>query len=90
MDLIIYLLINGLLIALIVLAAKFWSVLGAFGGLIGAILSYLALTSTSIEYNSTYDATQAIWVYQSMPMEFFAYVPVLLTFLCIVVVFKGK
>lgn len=90
LDLILYVFINVILIAVAVLAYKYWGLLGAFGSIIGAILSYTVMTSETLILNTTYDQTAQAFVYQTYPMGFFAWIPIVLTGLNIVVALKKK
>lgn len=88
LDLGLYVIMLGLLAVLAILAFKFWPVLGAMGGLLGAVFSYICLSSTGLITQTVYDPALSIWVYQVYPMGFFAYVPVLLMVLNFVLVVK--
>jgi hypothetical protein len=88
MELIIYLLMLTLMCVFAVLAYRFWSVLGVFGGLLGAIFTYMSLTDTVLVINTAWSETQQAFVSSSVDMGFFAYVPLILTALNIVVALK--
>ncbi len=90
LDFVLYVFINVILIALAVVAYKYWGLLGAIGAVIGAILSYLVFTSDTLIMNVTYDQTAQEFVYQSYPMGFFAYIPLILTALNVIVALKKK
>lgn len=87
MEIIVYALINALLIVFIVLAVK-WSLIGAFGGLLGGIFSYLTVTDETLILQSVWNETGQTWVQQSMSMGFFAYVPVVLMAACFILALK--
>jgi hypothetical protein len=88
LDLTLYLALTAIIGALAVLAYKYWSILGVFGGLLGAILSYICLTSPYLILQSVWNETGQVWVQQLYPMGFFAYVPIVLMALCFVVALK--
>jgi len=89
-ELSVYLVIIGVLAALAVLSFKLWSGIGMLGGLIGAIFAYYCLTSQTLITNTVYDQTAQAWVYTSMPIGFFAYIPLILAALNLVLVAKKK
>jgi len=89
-ELSIYLVIIGVLIAFAVMTLKLWGGLGMVGGLIGAIFAYYCLTSQNLITNTLYDQTAQTWVYTTMPIGFFAYVPLLLCALNLILVVKKK
>ena len=88
MELVIYVFINVILIAIAVLAAKFWSVLGTFGGLIGAIMTLLVFQAPNLILQTVYDQTAQVFVQQTYPMGFFAWIPLVLTALNFIVALK--
>lgn len=88
MEIIIYAIINAILIAIIVLAAKYWSVLGALGGLIGTIFSYMAMTDSVLVVQSVWSETTSQWMQQTTSMGFFAYVPLVLMATCFILTLK--
>ena len=88
MDIIIYVMINAFLIVFAVLTFKFWSGLGAFGGLIGSLFAYMVFVDPEIVFNSTYTAEG--FVYQSVEMGFFAFIPLILAIMNFVLVLKKK
>lgn len=90
LELILYFFINVILIATSALAFKYWRMLGAIGGLIGAVLSYIVFTSDTLILNTTYDQTAQAFVSQTYPMGFFAWIPIILTGLNFVVALKKK
>lgn len=90
LDIILYLFTNIILIVFAVLAWKYWGYLGAIGGLIGAILTYTVLTSDTLIFNTAYDQTAQEFVSQTVPMGFFAYIPLILTALNFIVALKKK
>lgn len=61
-------------VVFVVVAAKFYSGLGAVGGLLGSIFFYLCLTSPDLILNTAYDQTAQAFVYQTYPMGFFSWV----------------
>jgi hypothetical protein len=83
-------LIIGVLSALAIIAFKYWSILGAFGGLLGAIFSYICLTSQYLIVQSVWDETQQAWTQQLYPIGFFAYLPLVLTALNFFMVLKKQ
>lgn len=90
LDIILYVFINGILIAFAVLAWKFWGLLGALGALIGGILSYVVLTSETLILNTVYDQAAQVFVSQTYPMGFFGFIPLILTGLNFIVALKKK
>ena len=52
--------------------------LGLFGGLLGSLFSYICFTSENLVLNTTYDQTAQIFVYQTYPMSWFAWIPLIL------------
>jgi len=90
MDLVIFLVINGFLLAFAVLSYLFWGSLGAFGGLIGAIFTLMTFQDPLLVVKSVYDPSTSLWVHESMAMGYFAWVPLILTALNFVVVLKHK
>lgn len=90
MDLIIYLLILVITGVFAVLGFKYWWLLGAVGGVLGAVFTYLTFQATEIVTQIVYDQTAQVWVYQTVPMGFFAYVPLVLAALCFAAALRGK
>lgn len=88
MTLTIYVLICVMLTATALLALKYWGTLGLIFGLIGAIFTYYTFQATTLIINSYYDTTAQTWVSQTMPMGFFAYVPLALALINFVAVLK--
>lgn len=90
MDILVYLVINVFLLLFIVLAVKFWRWLGTVGGLIGMILSYYVYNSENLVVRAIYDPAATAFVYDTIAMDFFAFIPIVLTVTNLVVVFlKG-
>jgi hypothetical protein len=90
LDIIIYILIISILIIFAIIAFKYLPILGALGGLLGAIFSYIALTSQNMIIQTVWNETAQTWVQQLYPMGFFAYVPVILTAVCFMIALKKK
>lgn len=88
MDILVYLVINVFLLLFVVLAVKFWRYLGSVGGLIGMILSIYVYGTENLVLKTMYNPTTSEFVYVTYPMGFFAYIPIVLTVLNLVVIFK--
>lgn len=88
LDIILYVLMITILTAIAVVAAKYYKELGIFGGLLGALFSYVCLTSEVLILNTAYDQTAQEFVYQTYPITFFAWIPLILMGLNFVLVVK--
>lgn len=88
LDFLLYVFMVTILIVLAVVAAKFYGMLGAFGGLIGAVFTYMAFTSDTLILNTVYDPTAQAFVSQSVDMGFFSWILLILTVFNFVVVLK--
>jgi len=88
LDVLLYAFMGITLVSVAVLAAKFYRSIGLFGGLFGAIFSYICFTSENLILNTVYDQTAQEFVSQTYPMTFFAWIPFVLMVLNFVVAIK--
>jgi hypothetical protein len=86
-DLIVYGLICIFLVSTAILSAKYWGVLGVFGAVIGAIFSLIVFDASELAIRTVYVEGLG-WVSQSIPLGFFAYIPLILTGLNVIVAIK--
>jgi hypothetical protein len=71
-------------------AYRFWSAAGLFGALIGGIFSYQCLTETELIISTAYDQSLGVFVHDAVGMGFFAYVPVVLVGLNLIMTLKKR
>lgn len=89
-DIWVYILVNASLLMFAVLALKVWNYMGLIGGFIGILLSMYVMDAENLTIYTVYDETASAWVYQYYPMGFFAFIPVVLTVLNLVLIFLKK
>jgi hypothetical protein len=92
LDIIIYVFMVTILLVMAVLTVKVkgLGLLGLFGGLLGSLFTYICFTNENLILNTVYDQTAQVFVNQVYSMEFFSWVPLILTVSCFVVATQAK
>lgn len=90
MSLAVYCLINIIIVGFWVIGFRVWNLLGLLGGLVGGVLTAYVFSAGYLIMGSEYVGAAGQWVHYTIEMGFFAYVPLLLTVLCLTTPFYGK
>lgn len=87
-DLIIFLIINAGLFGAFIVAYEYYWFVGPIAGLFGAVLTLSLLRPETELVLRTFINADGDLVYQTMPLDYFFYIPIILSVLCFAAALK--